>query len=140
MAKLKNQRHERFAQALAMDWGAEEAFRLAGYKEKGTAAEKRLSDLQNDQSILERIHEISSGVTQNNSVTIAMLTEGLLRIARECEASEAATAKNVARGAYMDIAKLNGFVKERVESKNTNRTITDKPLNDEEWAQKYATE
>lgn len=140
MSKLKNGRHERFAQALATGRKAEEAFHLAGYRECGKAAEKRIARLQADENIRKRADAIGKGIAEKNPVTVAMLTEGLLRIARDCETSDAATAKNVARSAYMDIARLNGLVGERNEGNYVSQEITDQPLSEKEWSERYTGE
>lgn len=123
-----------------MGKSAEEAFNHAGYRERGRASVQRIGSLRENADILGRVAELGQDLAASNPVTIAMLTEGLLRIARDCEASDAATAKNVARGAYMDIAKLNGLIKERSESSiHVVQEITDQPLSEREWAERYTT-
>jgi phage terminase small subunit len=132
MPALENAKHERFAQALAKGKSATEAYVLAGYKDNdGNAA-----TLKGNQRVADRVAEILERAATRVEVTVASITESLLRIAKKGEALEESAGLQVARASYMDAAKLNGLVVDQVKSENTNRTalISDKPLTEDEWA------
>ncbi len=150
MTRLRNERHELFAQALAYGRTEEEALQAAGYCHRGATLLARLRALTESGSIRRRIAEIkgearepadeqlAEAVLPGKTVTVAMLTAGLLRIAEECEKSDIAAAKNVARSVYMDVAKLNGLIGERNENPHAAHDITAEPLSESEWADRYA--
>lgn len=134
MPALANPKHELFAQELAQGKTATEAYTLAGYKGDRTAA-SRLSTNVNIQS---RVAEIQSKAAVRAEITVAGLTEDLLRIARKGEDLAEASGLSVARGAIMDAAKLNGLLVDRTENVNINHDVTDEPLTEEEWAAQHA--
>lgn len=111
MPPLENARHERFAQELAKGKTADEAYQLAGYKENRHNA----SRLRTNETIARRIEELQERVATRTVVTVASITEDLLRIAMKAEAMDTPAALNVARNAKMDAAKLNGLVIDRKE-------------------------
>jgi len=106
MPALSNPRHERFAQELAKGKTADEAYRLAKYKaNRGNAA-----TLKANQSVSERVAEIQNRAAARTEVTVANITERLLKIAEKGEKSAEAPLLAVARASLMDAAKLNGLV------------------------------
>lgn len=132
MPALTNAKHERFAQELAKGATADEAYQLAGYAENRGNATR----LKANESIGKRVAEILGGAAIRAEITVAGITGKLLAIAEKAEVKDEAPMLAVARAAYMDAAKLNGLVIDKVDAKTTNRTalISDRPLTEDEWA------
>ena len=59
MPRLKNQRHERFAQNIAKGMSATQAYIQAGYKARGNSAEVNASRLLRNAQVHERIAELA---------------------------------------------------------------------------------
>lgn len=114
---LKNQRHERFAQELAKGATADAAYIAAGFKEnRGNAAR-----LNAKESIRARVSEILGRAANKAEVTIASITDRLLKIADKAEKDElGAAGLSVSRAAMMDAAKLNGLIVEKTKTEITN--------------------
>jgi len=68
------------------------------------------------------------------ALTLARITEDLLRLAAKNEALESAAGYSAARAALMDAARLNGLLVERAEADLSLRLISDRPLTPEEWS------
>lgn len=121
MPVLSNPKHERFAQELAKGKSQIEAYEVAGYRPNPSAA-SRLSD---DVKICERVTEIQERGAIRSEVTIASLTERLIRIADAGEELAEAPGLQASRAAVMDIAKLNGMIVDKSEGKLTLTTQED---------------
>jgi phage terminase small subunit len=107
---LANTRHERFAQELAKGKTATEAYVEAGYKPNdGNAA-----TLKGNQRVAERVAELMERAAFRCEVTVAAITQKLLAIAEKAETSKDAPLLSVARASYMDAAKLNGLIVDKV--------------------------
>lgn len=106
MPALKNARHEKFAQEIAKGKTQAEAYVEAGYK----PSEPNASTLRSNQKVAARVAEIQKRAAARVEVTVASITERLLRIADKGEATKSAPMLSVARAALMDAAKLNGLV------------------------------
>ena len=63
-------------------------------------------------------------------ISIASITESLLRIAKKAEQLRDASGLSVARNAWMDAAKVNGLIIDKAE--NTNRNVDPNSLSDAE--------
>lgn len=124
MPVLSNTKHERFAQALAKGETADAAYVLAGYEENRGNATR----LKANESVLARVAELQERVAVRTEITVAGITERLLKLADTAEATgitkdpetgevKASSPKHlgVARSALMDAAKLNGLVVEKGE-------------------------
>ncbi|MGA0601446.1 hypothetical protein ACO2Q3_12150 [Caulobacter sp. KR2-114] len=72
------------------------------------------------------------------ALTLARVTEALLRLAAKNEALESAAGYSAARAALMDAARLNGLLVERAEADLSLRLISDRPLTAEEWSALHA--
>lgn len=108
MPVLKNQRHERFAQALFEGKSASEAYVIAGYAyNEGNACR-----LKGNEQVRERLDELQGKAAERTEITVAGISKKLLAIAQKAENSKQL---NVARAAHMDVAKLNGLLKDFVE-------------------------
>lgn len=106
MPALKNTKHERFAQELAKAKSQTDAYQSAGYKPSRSAAARLASDV----NICARVAEIQERGAVRSEVTIASLTERLVRLADAGEELGEAPGLQASRAAVMDIAKLNGLV------------------------------
>jgi hypothetical protein len=121
---LDNPKWERFAQELAKGKTADEAYQLAGYREnRGNA-----STLKANQIISDRVAELLERGAKSVELTVQMVANSLLRIADKAEALGEASGFNVAKGAWMDAAKIKGLV---VEKREVRSTILDEMSHEE---------
>jgi phage terminase small subunit len=111
MTALKNARHERFAQELAKGETADAAYEAAGY----SANRGNATRLKANESVAARVAEIQGRAAQRVEITVASITDRLLKIAERGEKSNDAPKLSVARAALMDAAKLNGLVVDKSE-------------------------
>lgn len=109
---LKNHRHELFAQELAKGETADAAYVAAGFRpNRGNA-----STLKTNQNISARVEELLNRAAIRTELTVASVTERLVKIADKAEKEAlGAPGLSVARAALMDAAKLNGLVVETIE-------------------------
>lgn len=133
MGALSNPRHERFAQELAKGKSATEAYSEAGYEESRSAA----SRLSTNVNVQQRVSELQSRAAAKTELTVANITERLIRYADAGEALKDASGLSVARAAMMDAAKLNGLIVERTENTNINHDVSDRPATEDEWAAEH---
>ena len=106
MPALSNAKHELFAQAIAKGDTQAEAYVKAGYK----PSEPNASTLRSNQKVAARIAELLNGAAKRTEITVASITERLLKIAERGESGTEAPMLSVARASLMDAAKLNGLV------------------------------
>lgn len=111
MPVLENAKWERFAQELAKGKSQAEAYELAGYKPDSGAA----SRLSGNVSIQARLAEIMERGAIRAELSVASVTESLLRIAEKAEKLCEASGYNVAKSAWMDAAKLHGLIVDKKE-------------------------
>lgn len=137
MAALQNAKHERFSQELAKGKSATEAYKNAGYKPNRQAASRLLSNVD----VKARLAELQERAAIRTEITLASVTENLMRIAEKAEKLDDSAGLSVARNAWMDAAKVNGLIVERRENENTHIIfdISDKPLTEDEWVDKHVT-
>lgn len=125
MAALKNQKWELFSKGLFDGLTGDAAYIRAGY----TPNRANASRLKSNEIILARVAElhgrVTEKVTERMAITVAGITERLMRIADVAEETaliKTARGKTtgsssphlaVAKGALMDVAKLNGLVVDR---------------------------
>lgn len=132
MPALSNAKHERFAQELAKGATADEAYVSAGYaKNRHNAAR-----LYRDERVQARVAEILERAAVRAEITVASVTERLMRLADKAEDLGDAAGLQAARACAMDAAKLHGLVVDKSKVESTNRTaiISDRPLTEDEWA------
>ena len=128
MPILRNAKHERFAQALAKGETADAAYVQAGYEaNRGNATR-----LKANESIESRVAEILERAATRAEITIASISDRLLKIAEKCERTSEANKLGVARATLMDVAKLNGLVVDRSKNDMTVRSVDLSGLSDEE--------
>ncbi|MFN3858128.1 MAG: terminase small subunit [Caulobacter sp.] len=136
MPALKNGKHELFAQALAKGKSQTEAYSDAGYNPSRSAAARLAADV----NICARVAELQNRIAARTEVTVANITERLLKIADVAEKTgitvdgETGEAKvssskhlTVARAALMDAAKLNGLVVEKQDHSSSDGSMSPKP-------------
>lgn len=147
MTALANPRHERFAQELAKGKSQTDAYVAAGYRESRSAAARLAADV----NICARVTEIAERVAIRTEISVAGLTERLMRIADTAEKTgvefdeetgepKESSSKHlgVARAALMDAAKLNGLVVDKADTTSRVAVYSDNPMSAEEWASQHA--
>lgn len=94
-----------------------EAYLAAGYGERG--ARQNASALMTNHNVKARIVELQERAANRTEVSVASITERLLKIAEngETEAKNPAMLA-VARASLMDAAKLNGLIIDKAEVKD----------------------
>src|SRR6185437_444651 len=116
------------AQEIAKGKTGDEAYQLAGYKQNRNNA----SRLKANESISARVLELMGRAANRTELSISNVTESLLRIAEKAEKLGEAAGLNVAKGAWMDAAKVNGLIVEQVENLNVNYAVSDEPPSEQE--------
>lgn len=115
MPPLDNPKHERFAQELAKGKTADEAYAEAGYSpDRGNACRLTAND-----NVAARVAEIQERAAIRAEISVASVTENLMRLAQKGEQLAEAPGLSVARAAWMDAAKLNGLVVDKSLSATT---------------------
>lgn len=107
---LKNTRYEQFAQARVKGETIDAAYVTAGFSPNRSNAAR----LNANERIQARIAELLANAAKRTELTVANLTERLIKIADKGENLAEAPGLSVARAALMDAAKLNGLVTDRV--------------------------
>ena len=128
---LKNARHERFAQELAKGATLLDAYAAAGFAPNRSHASRLVAN----GNVKARVDELKGKAAEMTAVTVASLTERLLKIAEKGEKSADAPLLSVGRAAIMDIAKLNGLI---VEKRDVNARVEYANLSDEELVARIA--
>jgi phage terminase small subunit len=124
---LTNAKHERFAQELAKGRTQAEAYEAAGY----APSEPNASRLTSNDKVAKRVAEIQERAAVRAEITIAGLTESLMRLASKAEALQDASGFQASRASLMDAAKLNGLVVDKTDQtlsvavKEIRRTVVD---------------
>ena len=126
MPVLSNQRHELFAQGIAKGKTLVVAYEEAGYKPNDSASARLYGDVR----IRGRVEELKERAAKRTEITIADLTNRLLRLSDKGEALGDAPGFSVSRAAAMDVAKLNGLIVDKavVDSKNEVTVIERKVI------------
>ena len=127
MPALDNPKHERFAQELAKGKCQSEAYAAAGY----APSEPNASRLTRNDKVQARVSEIQERAAIRTEISVARITEHLMRLAVKAEALGDAAGIQASRASAMDAAKLNGLIvdKSKVDLAATvtevRRTIVD---------------
>lgn len=138
MPALDNPKHERFAQEVAKGRSSREAYGSAGYATNNEAAtDASASRLLSDAKVQGRIAEIQEHAAKRVEISVASVTESLLRIAKKAEALSDSPGLSVARAAHMDAAKLNGLVIEKVDAKVQNSAVAAEPVSEAQWLEQH---
>ncbi len=113
MPALTNAKHERFAQELAKGRTATEAYVSAGYKPDDGNATR----LTGNDRVKARLAEILEHAAVRAEITVASITDRLLKIAAKGEGDEVLDPSllSVARACLMDAAKLNGLAPDKLQ-------------------------
>ncbi len=128
---LENPKHERFAQLLAEGRTADEAYEEAGFKpNRGNATR-----LKANESVYARVRELQARSLDRHDVTVKNIQARLEDAYRLAEKQERSADM---RQAAMDMAKLNGLVIDRAETRERkDYTIAWEPVTEEEWDEQY---
>ena len=151
MAKLQP-RQEKYAQNIAKGMSQHEAYLKAGYDCSPEYARTAASRLSTNVNVKKRIEELTAKAAEKAELTTAHFAKRLERLAAAAERQAVQTdedtgeevitskdASDIARMCSMDAAKLLGLIIDRsqIESENVNFIMSDEPLTDEEWEQKF---
>lgn len=122
MAILKNTKHEKFAQGVAKGLTQAEAYAQAGYEAKAEALWVNASRLLRAAKVSDRVAELKTQITERvvekAAVTPAMVIDELGKIGFvELNPADVKVADK--RAALVDIGKILGMFKERVEHSGT---------------------
>jgi len=128
---LDNPKHERFAQALAAGKSQAEAYEAAGYK----PSEPNASRLTRNDKVQARVAELLGRATEGIVITRQWVIE---RLVKNVEKADGRDEGAVVNRALELLGKEIGMFVERVEQDGSLRIITDKPVSDAEWEQRYA--
>lgn len=109
MGVLANPKHELFAQGLAKGRTQAEAYEAAGYK----PSEANASTLTRNQKVSSRVAELQERAAARVEISVASLTERLLRLADTAESLGDASGVQASRASLMDAAKLNGLITDK---------------------------
>lgn len=83
MPKLRNMRHERFAQGLAAGKSAKQAYIDAGYKARGNSAESSAHHLSRKPKVEARVEELNRAAETDAILTRREVLETLTAIVRQ---------------------------------------------------------
>lgn len=109
MAVLTNPKHELFAQGLAKGLTQVEAYERAGYQPTPESASRLLTNAK----VSARVAELQERAAARVEITVAGLTERLLRLATMAESLGDAPGAQASRASLMDAAKLNGLITDK---------------------------
>jgi len=113
MPMLANERHERFAQELALGKSATEAYALAGYRESRSAA----SRLSTNVNVLKRVAELRGRAEQAASSKLEVTLQWLMEKAEEARQQAMDMGQNSA--AVAAIKELGVLAGHRIEKRET---------------------
>lgn len=115
MPPLENPRHEKFCQGVAEGLNGREAYLASGYDCTPEAAEVGASRLLSKDGVKARIADILSKAAVRVEISIASVTDRLLRLAKKGEDHKGPAGWHVARQSLIDAAKVYGLLKDRIE-------------------------
>ncbi len=136
MGVLSNPKHERFAQELCKGASQVEAYERAGYKPNDGHAAR----LAGNGRIKDRVAELQEKASHRTEISVAKLTEDLLRLAKNGELFNTESGTQAARACLMDAAKLNGLIVDlsKAETQNINYAISSEPVeNPDQWLDQH---
>ena len=125
MAVLRNPRHERFAHGLASGKAANESYADAGY----TPCDQNASRLMSRAEVRARVAELQAVAANRAAITRQRVLDELAKIAFAGIGAEGVKTSDI-RKALMDIARMQGWVVQRVEVGNPGEfsRMTDEEL------------
>ena len=121
MPTLKNVRHERFAQEVALGKSAGEAYRLAGYRAANHSAETAGPRLLKNVQVQRRIVQLQQKVARKAEISL----ESLLQEAETQRLAALAANQYAANGALKLKAELSGHLIQRREDVTPRRSATE---------------
>jgi phage terminase small subunit len=135
MPTLDNHRHEKFAQEIFSGKNATEAYR-AVYGEKKTAevTSAVAARLLGIARVHARLRELQAETAEKNQITVESMIKEFANAAKDAKTDKQ---HGAVVSALTAVAKLAGLWVDRAENLNGNYAISDKPLTDEEWAERF---
>ena len=138
MTILKKSQHEIFAQEIAKGATAQDAYLKAYPNASKDTARKNGSRLLTNADIKRRIDDLKQKTAEECGITLKYLTDKLKTLAEKSEDKNNVPGFNVARNAYMDIAKLNGMIVEKTENQTTHIIdISSEPISEDDWEKQH---
>lgn len=135
MPALENPRHEKFAQGLAQGMSAGEAYRQAGYDAKGNAAEAAASRLLKNVKVHSRVEELKNRAAASVQISREWVLEQLVdNLSLAKQQGDFGPANRAAEL----LGKELGMFVDRSENVNIHHDVTDKPLSEDEWGERYS--
>jgi phage terminase small subunit len=136
MPALKNGKHEKFVKAICIgNMSNADAYRSAyGTEMSVSVASAAANRLLKSVKVMARVSELQAKVSEKYEITIESMI-------REFAEAAAGAKEEKQYGPVMTAltakAKLAGLWVDRAENLNGNYAISDKPLTDEEWAERF---
>jgi hypothetical protein len=136
MPVLKNGKHEKFVKAICIgNMSNAEAYRsVYGEQQSVFAASASANRLLKSAKVLARIAELQAEAATKHQITVESMIDEFNDIVRKASAKEQYSAAVAALTAK---AKLAGLWVDRAENINGNYAISDKPLSEQEWAERH---
>ena len=135
MATLDNHRHEKFVQEIFSGKNATEAYR-AVYGEKKTAevTSAVAARLLGIARVHARLKELQAEAAAKHQLTVETMIERFAEAAKDAKNDKQ---HGAVVSALTAVAKLAGLWVDRSENLNGNYAISDKPLSEQEWAERH---
>jgi hypothetical protein len=136
MPALKNGKHEKFVKAICIgNMSNAQAYRSAyGADKTVSVASAAANRLLKSVKVIARVSELQAKAAEKHEITIESMIKEFAKDAADAKADKQHGAAVSARTA---IAKLAGLWVDRAENINGNYAISDKPLSEQEWVEKF---
>jgi hypothetical protein len=136
MPVLKNGKHEKFVKAICIgNMSNAEAYRSAyGADKSVSVASAAANRLLKSVKVITRVSELQAKAAEKHEITVESMIDEFNEIVGKASAKEQYSAAVAALTAK---AKLAGLWVDRAENLNGNYAISDKPLSEQEWAERH---
>jgi hypothetical protein len=136
MPVLKNGKHEKFVKAICIgNMSNAEAYRSAyGADKSVSVASAAANRLLKSVKVITRVSELQAKAAEKHEITVESMIGEFNEIVGKASAKEQYSAAVAALTAK---AKLAGLWVDRAENLNGNYAISDKPLTEQEWAERH---
>lgn len=148
MQPLDNARHEAFAQGMASGKTLGQALEAAGYQPNPSAGTRLLKNVKVSeriaflkQRIADNREEALKAISQKEALTREWVIDNLMKNAMICMGALIKPDNHEAPGANKALELLGkeiGMFVERTENLNSNYTIADKPMSEDDWLEEHA--
>ena len=136
MPALKNGKHEKFVKAICIgNMSNAEAYRSAyGADKSVSVASAAANRLLKSVKVITRVSELQAKAAEKHEITVESMIDEFNEIVGKASAKEQYSAAVAALTAK---AKLAGLWVDRAENLNGNYAISDKPLSEQECAERH---